>query len=174
MPEPVDVIAIEKVSQYLVAQNNQKAPLFGGRKDPNLPQMLYTERKSLEWAYDLDSSEENLVNVANYVFGLCRFNKKAQSIINGSSGGSVVPVSPATLPDPYDFEVSASSFIATGVASKTISLFRGFNILFVRGGIPQSTVDTGGSYYSWDRTTGAFVCSPAAVVGELFQLYPLS
>jgi hypothetical protein len=129
------------------------------------------ERKSVEWLYDLDPTNITLTQTANYLYSLCRgYNLKAQNI---TGGGSVAPVTPTTAPTPYDFEVDGSSFIATGATTKVIPLFVNYNLLFVRNGIPQSTIDLGGSYYSWDRASATLTISPAATAGESFQLYPV-
>jgi hypothetical protein len=111
--------------------------------------------------------------VANYLYWLCgQFALEGQYIITGVGGGSVVPINPSATPTPLDFEVTASSFISEGQSSVSIPNFIGYNLLFVRNNVPQSIVDLGGSYFSWNKTTGIFTCYPAAAAGELFQLYP--
>lgn len=166
-----NIIRIAKASQYLATLDIQKGSLFGKRIAPSTPYVLYLERKAVEWMFDLDPTDITLPLTANYLYSLCRgYNLEAQNI---TGSGSVASVNPATAPDPYNFEVSASSFIATGATTKTISTFVGYNLLFVRNGIPQSTIDLGSSYYSWNRDTGLLTISPAAVATELFQLYPV-
>jgi hypothetical protein len=111
--------------------------------------------------------------VANYLYWLCgQFALEGQYIITGVGGGSVVPINPSSTPTPLDFEVTPSSFISEGQSIASIPNFIGYNLLFVRNNVPQSIVDLGGSYYSWNKTTGTFTCYPAAAAGELFQLYP--
>lgn len=111
--------------------------------------------------------------VANYLYWLCgQFALEGQYIITGVGGGSVVPINPSSTPVPLDFEVTGSSFISSGESAVIITDFIGYNLLFVRNNVPQSIIDMGGSYYSWNKTTGAFTCYPAATSGELFQLYP--
>lgn len=111
--------------------------------------------------------------VANYLYWLCgKFGLSAQYIITGTGGGSVVPINPGSTPNPTDFVVSNSSLIPDGGNTVTIPTYVGYNLLFVRNNVPQSTINTGTSYYSWNKITGVFVCTPAAVEGELFQLYP--
>ena len=112
-----------------------------------------------------------LILTANYLYSLCRgYNLKAQSI---TGGGSVAPPVPGTTPSPLIFIVNSSSFIQDGQSSKVITDFIGFNLLFARNGIPQSTVTTELTYYSWNKTTGLFTCVGAAVDTELFALYPI-
>jgi hypothetical protein len=117
------------------------------------------------------------VGVSNYLYWLCgKFQLEGQQIINGVGGGTVIglPINAGvSTPNPLDFEVTANSPISTGVSTITISNYIGYNVIFVRGGITQSSIDLGGgSYYSWNRVTGQFTCFPAAQAGELFQLYP--
>lgn len=111
--------------------------------------------------------------VANYLYWLCgNFALDGQYIITGTGGGSVVPINPGATPNPIEFEVDASSFMVNGQSSVYIPSFIGYNLLFVRNNVPQSIINTGASYFSWNKITGLFTCNPAAVTGELFQLYP--
>jgi len=169
------IINVAKISQYLAAQDAAKGSLFGKRVSPNTARILYMERKAVEWMYDTDPTDSTLKLTCNYLYSLCRgYNLQAQNIT--STGGSVssVTVNPSNVPDPYEFIVSGSSFIATGASSKVITTFDGYSVLFVRNNIPQSTVDLGtGSYFSWDKNTQLFTCVPAASAGELFQIYPI-
>ena len=111
--------------------------------------------------------------VANYLYWLCgKFQIEGQYIIMGIGGGSVIPINPTTFPNPIEFEVTGSSFIINGQSTITIPTFINYNLLFVRNNIPQSIVNMGASYFSWNKTTGVFTCYPAAVSTELFQLYP--
>lgn len=167
-----NIIRIAKVSQYLSKIDVAKGGLFGQRIAPNTPQILYMERKAVEWLYNLDPSAQSLPLTANYLYSLCRgYNLKAQNI---TGGGSVSPINPITAPTPYDFEVTGSSFISTGESTKNFpAAWIGYSLLFVRNGIPQSTVDVGSSYYSWNRDLAQLTISPAAAATELFQFYPV-
>lgn len=167
------IINVAKISQYLAANDIAKGSLFGKRKIPITPQVLYMERKAVEWLYNLDSTDSSLTLTANYLLSLCRgYNLQAANI--SGSGGTVSPISPATPPTPYQFLVTSSgNLINTGDSSVTITAFIGFNLLFSRNGIPQSTISTENSYYSWDRSSGLFTISPSAIVGELFQIYAI-
>lgn len=77
----------------------------------------------------------------------------------------------STAPTPIEFIVSSTSFIPNGNSSVTITAFIGYNLFFIRDHIPQSTVNDGGTYYSWNKDTGGFTCYDAAFTGQLFQLY---
>lgn len=110
--------------------------------------------------------------VANYLQWMCgKFGLTAQYVISGSGGGSVIPV-PAASPNPIEFSVSSTSTIPSGGSIAILPSFKDYNIIFIRGGITQSTVNTGGSYFTWSKGTGVFTCIPAAYDGELFQIYP--
>lgn len=171
-----DIIAIARISQYLAQDDALKGSLFGKRVAPKTPLVLYAERKAVEWMYNLDPSDDTLRLTANYLYSLCRgYNLKARGILDSGGGGSISPVNPETAPSPIQFNVSGSTLLSTGATSATVSSFQGYNLLLVRGGIPQTTVNEGGgaSYYSWDRNLALLTISPAAQAGELFQLYPI-
>lgn len=166
------ILDIAKISQFLALNDVQKGSLFSPRVAPMTPQILYLERKAVEWMYNLDPGNSSLPQTSAYLYSLCRgYNLQAQQI--SGTAGSISPVQPSQIPNPYDFEVSASSFIADGQSTVTISAFIGFNVLFVRNGIPQYTVNTGQSYYSWVKATGVFTISPAAMTGEQMAIYPI-
>lgn len=168
-----NILDIAKISEYIATIDVANGSLFGKRVVPETPQVLYNERKAVEYWYDLDPSDTSLVETSNYLYSLCRgYNLQAQQI--AGTGGTITPVVPSQIPDPYDFEVSASSIVPTGAINATISAFIGFNLLFVRNGIPQSTLNIGGnSYFSWNKNLGLLTISPAAIAGESFQLYPV-
>jgi hypothetical protein len=169
-----DIINIAKISQYLATLDVEKGSLFGKRIVPDTPQILYNERKAVEWMYALDPANTSLTSTSNYLYSLCRgYNLQAQAILGTNTGGSVSPVTPTSIPSAYDFVVSGSSLIPTGASSVTLTAYIGWNILVVRGGIVQSSINTGGSYYSWNKTTGLLTISPQAYDGEQIQLYPV-
>ena len=131
------ILDIAKISQFLALNDVQKGSLFSPRVAPMTPQILYLERKAVEWMYNLDPGNSSLPQTSAYLYSLCRgYNLQAQQI--SGTAGSISPVQPSQIPNPYDFEVSASSFIADGQSTVTISAFIGFNVLFVRNGTPRS------------------------------------
>ena len=173
MPTVPQIIQIAKISEYLSAKDVALGALFGKRVASTTPMVLYMERKAVEWLYDLDPTSDTLTLTANYLYSLCRgYNLKAQSITGG--GGSIVPPVPSNQPLPLQFIVAATgtTFI-DGQSSVTLTSFIGYNLLFSRGGIPQSTVSSEPSYYSWNRSTGLLTISPNAILGELYQIYPV-
>lgn len=164
---------IASISQYLSYQDIVKRGLFGGGVDLQLPFKIYNIRKSIEYWYDLDPSDDTLTATSNYLIGMCGiYGLKAQEVV--TSAGTVAPSTSTAVPLELQFIVAASgtTFI-DGQSSVTLTSFIGYNILFARGGVTQSTVPTEPSYYSWGRTTGVLTISPAATTGELFQIYPV-
>lgn len=161
-----------KISQYLSIRDITVKGLFGGGIDLSLPNKIYNITKSLEYWYNLDPTDETLTFVGNYLMAICgRYGLQAQNITG--TGGTIAIITGSTFPTTYDFEVDASaSFIIDGQSSITITSFIGYNLLFIRNNIPQSTVNQGGSYFSWTKQSGGFVCYPAAITGEIFTLIP--
>lgn len=168
------ILTIAKISQYLCKVEAAKRGLFPIKMPPNMAELIYMERMAVQFMYDLDPAETSLTSTANYLYGLCRQNLRAANIMNSGGGGSVSPITPSNPPSPYQFIVAASGeLLNNGESTVTITSFIGFNLLFARGGVPQSVVTTEPSYYSWDRSTGLFTISPQAFTGELFQIYAI-
>lgn len=168
-------IDIGKLSEAYVISAIKKGGLYGAGIDSKLPRKIYVIYKALQWMQGLDTSNQYLDLVSNYLIALCSsYGLQANARINGSGGSltPVIPVSPVYLAA-KQFTVDGSSFIPNGDSSKIISDFIGYNIIFVRGGITQSTLTDQSSYYSWDNTTGSFSCTPAAITGELFQIFAI-
>jgi len=172
-----EIIEIGRVSTYLSANYTESKKLFGGSViKPVPPVQISFVTDALDWGNSGGAqSQQSLRQVANYLYWLCGlFQLQAQYIISGPGGGSVTPSTPTgTLPNPLDFEVSESSFIADGESSVEIPEYIGYNLIFVRGGVDQNTTNIGGSYFLWNRNTGTFTCFPAAFSGELFRLVPV-
>lgn len=167
------VIAIAKISQYLCLVDIKKSGLNGGGIELDLPHKLRIVREDIEYQYNLDSTNDTLVTTSEYLYALCgKYALYAQNITGG--GGIIAPTSGGTAPLPLQFIVAASgtTFI-DGQGSATLATFAGYNLLFSRNGIPQSTVSSQPSYYSWNRSTGLLTISPSAILGELFQIYPV-
>jgi len=173
VPTIAQIIDIYPVAQYLATNDIQNGGLFGGGIDLSLPQKIRNIGKSVERIYNDDPTDTTLPKTAYYLYALLGMWGAEAQAISGIAGSVAGIVGNVTSPLPLDFEVSASSIIATGASSITITSYIGCNIEFTRGGITQNTTNVGGSYYSWDRTTGLFTCSPAASLGELFRITPV-
>lgn len=169
-----DIITWAKITQPLAAfYESKSSATVGGSVDKDLHIKIYLTRKDVEYEQAKDPTGDKIYSIANYLYALCfPYILQAQAATGG--GGSIAPITPGSAPDPLDFEVTASSFIVASATSKGISSFVGYNILFVRNNITQSTVNQGGTYYSWDKASGSFVLfNGAAQLGELFQIYPI-
>src|SRR6478736_5785580 len=110
---PQEVIEIAKLSQFYAAKAVANGALFGRELSPMLPKILYTERKSLEWAYDLDPTLISLQNTANYVYRLCgRFGAAAISVL-GTGGGIIIdPTTPTSIGTAFEYvrRITAGNF----------------------------------------------------------------
>jgi hypothetical protein len=170
-----EIITWAKIAQPLARVGEAKRLADGDdAADVDLDIKLYMTRKDVEYAYAQNSDSAILHTMGNYLLMLCGvYLFQAQQTNVG--GGIITPITPGTMPDPYDFEVDGSSFIATGETTKIFpTSWQGLNMLFVRNNITQSTVNQGASYYSWDKTTRTFtLINGAANAGELFQIYPI-
>ncbi len=168
------ILQVGKIAQYLASNDiANKEGLFGGALNSNLALLIYMERTIVQWQYDKDPSDTTLRASCNYLWQLYgKYGREGLVILNGNTGGGIIPGF-GTAPTPLQFIVSGSSPIITGESSKTIASFVGFNLIFARGNITQTTVNTEQSWYTWDRTTGAFTVTPEAQEGELFQLFPI-
>lgn len=169
-------LQVGKASIYLSANHNAKGSLFGARMSPISPLTIAMITDALEWGNDGGQDADDLRGLANYAYWLYgKFGLEAQRIVaEGNIGGSVVAGTIISAPERLDFLVSATSFLPTGTTSFTFpSTWSGFNIEFIRGGVPQSTITSESTYFSWNRTTLAFTCSPALVGEEQIIIIPV-
>lgn len=131
----------------------------------------------LSWQYDSLPNDDTLRGTANYLIWLCgKFGMKAQAA-RGSGGSAVIPVPPSALGlYPLEFEVDGSSPIPTGGNSIMLNSggtdFRGYNLIVTRNNISQTQINNGGSYYTWNRVTGAFGIVGDAAATELLSITP--
>jgi hypothetical protein len=91
---PAEIIDIAKVSQYLVGNDLARKGLLSGGHDPRWERMLYVERGSLQWMYNLDPTESTLEKTAYYVYALCgkwariaEAAMRSAGVVPGQSGG---------------------------------------------------------------------------------------
>lgn len=165
------IINIANISQYLSANNIAEGVLFGARKIPTNPRIIYMENAALKWMYSVDPTNPSIRLVANYVYSLCKQNSRARAIAGAGGGGSIAPVNPGTPPSPIEFTVAGSGTpFVDGQTTLLLTSFIGFNMLFNRDNIPQTQVDTGGTWFTWSRTTGLMTIYGAAATGELFSI----
>jgi len=90
------ILQIAKISQYLAANDRQAGLLLNsGSLVQQLPEILYTERTPFEYVYNLNPSDPNIRNVAEYILSLCgKYAQKALAIINGLTVGLPVLTGP--------------------------------------------------------------------------------
>lgn len=181
LPTIAEVVERGYASISLSANYNSKASLFkGGTLNPKAPVVIMLVTYALDWGNEGGAqTEQSLRSTANYdIWLMGMFGAQAAILIAGGGGGSVTPITPGGNPAPYIFEVSDSSFIETGESVKQFpSTWVGREILFFRGTVLQSDINTGGTYYSWDSLNAILTLLPSgasgqASVGELFQIYP--
>lgn len=171
-----ETIQVGYMSVPLAINANARGNLFGPKLTaPTSPLTILMATQALEWGNDGGQDAEGLRNLANYTYWLCgKYGLEAQYIIGlNNGGGSVIPGGGFTIPSRLDFLVSVSSFLPTGTTSFTFPAeWAGFNMDFIRGGVPQTTLVTQSTYFSWNRTTRLFTCSPALVGEELIAIIP--
>ena len=87
-----DCISYAKICQYLIADDSaNKKAFFGGFLSKNSPQLIYTVRKSLEWAYSRNPSDTRLINISNYLYSLIRgYIDSAKVILNAGGTGTII------------------------------------------------------------------------------------
>lgn len=171
------IIEIAKYSQVFANSAASKGGIFKPVVDPLLGIKIYVIRKDVEDVYNYNPNWPGLVQTANYLYGLCgRYALAAWAVIsNGGGGGSITPIPPTGTLQYLEFVVSDSSAIPTGGSQYTFDTipydYRGFELIFNRGNIPQGRLDNGNTYFTWNSLSGAFQCFPAATVDEDFQFY---
>lgn len=171
------IISRGDLSVPLSANYNAKQAIYSpALAAPNSPVLIAMVTDALRLANDRPEiyTQGDLLQIANYLIWLTgKFGLEAANITGG--GGSVTPIIPGSGSNVnrIDFIVSVSSTIATGEDTATFPQFIGYNIDFVRGGISQSTISTEDTYFTFDKSTGVFVCVPAAVESELFSIIPV-
>lgn len=167
-----DILDWAAASQPLAFHGEiKKQALRNGAFDLDLHMKIKTERASLQWQYDQDTTDADgiLYGQGNYVYALCfPYIFEAMNAVGG--GQVVVPGSGLGTVGRVDFIVSASSYLPTGTASYNLSDFIGREIDFIRGGISQSTVSSESSYITWDKSTAYLTISPALNEGELITI----
>ena len=102
-------INIAKICQYLCAADIRNGGLYGAKINPNLPQILYIERKSVEWAYNQNPNDPRLIGTSNYLYSLCNNALKAAQILNIGGGGEIVQP-PNQDNSPYLIPITSADF----------------------------------------------------------------
>lgn len=176
-----EIITWSRICQPLARIGEAKRLANGDTDaDVDLDIKIFITRADVLYEYNQDPNSSILFTIGNYLLSLLgRYLFVAQQATTG--GGTITPITPGLAPNPYDFDVDGSSFIATGATSKVFpASWKGYNILFVRNHITQSIVNNGVDvYYAWDRGTatlslfGPAPANGAAQATENFQIYPI-
>lgn len=163
-----EIIEVAKVSQELAQNDIAKGSLFGKRIDERLGKMLYMERKSLEWLYDLDNTNTTLRAVGDYVYDLCgNYGLKAQQIIATSGGGSAVNPS-----NPYGYVYDTLELLVNGESGNPTSgeytyqndlLIGATDLRFI---IVDNVTETNGADFTFNSITGTITRNNQFIEGS--------
>jgi hypothetical protein len=112
---PQEIIDIAKLSQFYAGDDAGKSRMFSPVLNPKLDKILYLERKSLQWAYTLDSTLSSLQNVADYVYALCgKYGARAIAKLDAGGGGGIIvtPTTPTTIGLAFEYvrRITAADF----------------------------------------------------------------
>jgi hypothetical protein len=171
-----EILEDAQISLYLAVLDEQKGNLFPRPVNRQAAEVIYTEFKSVQWAYNQDNNYDGIIATSNYLYWLCaQYNLRAIFIRTHSGGG--IPVNPSNpsiiSPTPLEFIVSGVSPIPTGSDSITITAYIGYNLIFSRNNSIQTMVNNNNTYYVWNKATGFFQCIGVAAAGEEFSITPV-
>jgi hypothetical protein len=155
------ILSNAPIAAVLAGNDIANGSIYGQRVDPKLDQKIFATYFIIKKIYDLNSTYSGMDTACSYLWELMgKYGIQALSYTGG--GGSVAPPTGSVgAPNPYYFIVDAStSFMINGDTSKILTSFIGYNLLYVRNGITQSTISTEPTYYSWDKVTGNFITTP--------------
>lgn len=172
MPTTADILANAPIACVLAQNDIDKGLAYQPRLDPQLAAKIYATYFVIKKIYDIDPNYDGIYECCLYLWELMgRWGIQAQAYTGG--GGSVAPPTYVTTLYPLEFVVSLSSRIPIGGSSVYLPEFRGYNLVFNRNNQPQTMVDNGGSYYTWDKISGLFACIGVANQDELFSITPV-
>lgn len=170
-----EVINRAAVSIYLAGNDNANGFLFGKKvAAPGSPVSIALIRDALNWGNTGGAeSAADIRQMSNYLEWLIgTYGLKAQYILTGASGGSVV-AGGGSVPAQLNFTVAASgTTLIDGQSTVTLTQFIGFNLLVNKNGTALTQITSSPIYYTWNKVTGALVVSPAAFLGDEFQITP--
>src|SRR3990167_5664522 len=151
------ILDIARVSQYLSANDIAKGSLFGERKVPITPKVLYMERKAVEFMYNLDPTNETLRLTANYLYSLCRgYNLEASTIVNQGGGGSITPVAPSAIVIPSPIQIRGDDFTGplswTGANGANVNVLPSYTIQVFWNELNRLLIES----VEWTRTSTGF------------------
>ncbi|SRR6266540_60301 len=122
-------LTIAGICQYLSADSNSKNLIFkGSTTRPNQSRLIYMVREAVLWQYNLDPTNTDLPQMANYMYSLCNpYVAQAQIISNAGVAGTVINPSTGsqvTIATPsYQFKVGeVGALMTAGETTLTIIL----------------------------------------------------
>ena len=94
---PANIISLAKITQYLsLCDISSRVALQGGDLDITYPQLIYMERRSIEYQYNFWPANPGLNAALAYLYNLLgRYLFQAQQILGTGSGVIVIPGSGA-------------------------------------------------------------------------------
>lgn len=176
-----NIILYAKYSEYASAIAIKRAGLNGGGIDLQLPLKIRSFRVSIEKQYNAYPSDPTLIATSNKLYALCGIYGIMAQNKSGGGGGSISPITPISTGVNFLEWIVIDSGVPISTGGSILLLdgsgaypdWRGYNLEFNRGNVLQDMLNSGASYYSWDRTTGVFQCFPIAAVTEEFSLRPI-
>ena len=177
MPTIARILELAPVCSYLANNDKAKGSLFKSGTPKNIKNqatLIYIYWKILDKIYTLDPTYPGLQAPANYLYELeQKWAFKAANIVDGGGGGSIAPITPTVKPTRIEFYGSPTSFIPENETTVQLPIsWDGWNVEVDRGNIPQSTLNTEPSYFSYDEDTRVLVLTPAVNTGELIAIIP--
>ena len=171
-----ETIQVGKLSIGLAVNSVARGALFGGKLAPNSPLTMAMATSALEWGNVVGQDAEDLRGLADYAYWIYgKQGLQAQYLIGISSGGgTVVPGGGLTRPNQLNFTVAASgTTLIDGQSTVTLpSGWTGFNVVVNKNGQALTQITSAPIYYTWDSTTRLLTVSPAAFLGDEFQITP--
>lgn len=124
----LEKINIGAVSEAYSVIDILRSGLYGGGVDLQLPRKIYCIRKSIQWAYDADPTDESLISTTTELIRLCgKYYLQANAALNG---GGVIPTPITPTENIYPFIITSENFASDGVSydnseivGDTLSLF---------------------------------------------------
>ena len=170
MLNPQTVVELAEISQYLWCDSiPRQNVLFNGSIDPRKAQQLYMERKALQ--YGIEQSLSGLPGVSNYVYALCgaKLAIAQEILVNGSSGGTVIPGGGGFgVREYFSFTTTSATSISFPDAVNATLLYASRSGMDV-GAIITSGTPTGNQVL-WTTSTGTLTVDDPFLANEFIRI----
>lgn len=87
------------------------------------------DRAAVSWLYNISNNDPSLILTGGYMYSHCKFNARAQYIMNNGSGGSVSPVNPVS--NVFPIYITSSDFESDGISYNNNNLIGQSIMIFV-------------------------------------------